>query len=71
MVQHTSRRHETLTWAIRGLFTLFGVIVLLLILGVLGIVASANLLLHPFLLVVIGIAIAVIYGMMKNPKEVK
>lgn len=50
---------------------MFGVIALLIILGILGIVVTSTLIFNPFILIVTGIAIIAVYAMMKNPKEVK
>ncbi|WP_148680749.1 hypothetical protein [Candidatus Nitrososphaera gargensis] len=71
MERVVQKRLETLTWILRGLLIIFGVIALITVLSVLGFLTIGVLLFNPFILVVLGIAIVVIAAMMKNKKDVR
>lgn len=47
------------------------VLALMTLLGVLGLLAIGAILLNPFILVILGIAIVVVAAMMKNQKNVR
>lgn len=67
LMGHTARkRFKTLTWVFGGLLAAFGIVALLTVLGIVGFLAIGFILFNPFLLVILGIAIIVIYFMMKN-----